>query len=517
MEYLIPDGLSAEALEGELREHLSCRTESAGDSETVYYDTFDWSLYGAGGFLSHRGETLRWTSRTDASAYVQPLEAQPGLACDLPPGPVRARIPSEAEIRRLLPMMRIQTTARLLRVLDENEKTVVRVLLSSHAFEDPTSDRAGSLAARLRVEGVRGYDDDRELLIALVESRLGLVKAETPLLCEALRMAGRVPGDYSSKLDVRLDASQRADLVTKQILLALLETLEVNIPGAAANWDTEFLHDLRVATRRTRSALSQIKPVFPEEVVARFKEEFAWVQQVTGPVRDLDVYLLAFDDYQASLPAELRPKLGPLREFLLAHYDQEQARLAEALQSARFKALLASWRDFLETPVPSASVVPSAMQPIKAVADARIRRMAKRVRREGRAIRDDSHPEELHELRKSCKKLRYLMEFFRSLYPGAEIKPLIKQLKVLLDQLGAYQDLAVQAHHLEDIAEQMHAEGSAHPSTLLAMGALVGGLLQRQQAARDAFADVFSTFDDPRQWAQYKALFWTSEADQTGT
>ncbi|NEV63954.1 CHAD domain-containing protein [Thiorhodococcus minor] len=413
--------------------------------------------------------------------------------------------------------MRIQTTARLLRVLDENEKTVVRVLVSSHSFEDPTSGRSGDLAARLRVQGVRGYDDDRELLVALVESKLGLVKAETPLLCEALRRVGRVPGDYSSKLDLKLEGAQRADAVTKQILATLLETLEANIQGTIAGWDTEFLHDLRVATRRTRSALSQIKPVFPEEILARFKEEFAWVQQATGQVRDLDVYLLAFDDYQASLPAELRPKLEPLREFLLAHYDQEQARLAQALQSERFRVLLGAWRDFLQTPVPSTSIVPGAMQPIKAVADVRIRRMAKRVRREGRAIRDDSHPEELHELRKSCKKLRYLMEFFRSLYPGGAIKPLIKQLKVLLDQLGDYQDLAVQAHHLEDVAERMHAEGRAAPATLLAMGALVGGLLQRQQAARDGFSEVFAAFDDPQQWAQYKALFWTSEVHQTGT
>ncbi|NEX22087.1 CHAD domain-containing protein [Thiorhodococcus mannitoliphagus] len=328
-------------------------------------------------------------------------------------------------------------------------------------------------------------------------------------------MVGRVPGDYSSKLDLRLDGAQRADVVTKQILSTLLVTLEANIQGAIANWDSEFLHDLRVATRRTRSALSQIKAVFPEDVVGRFKGEFAWVQQVTGPVRDLDVYLLAFDDYQASLPPELRSKLEPLRDFLLAHYEREQARLAEALQSESFKTLLGSWRDFLQRPVPSSSVVPSAMQPIKAVADGRIRSMAKRVRAEGRAIRDDSHPEELHELRKRCKNLRYLMEFFRSLYPAAQIKPLIKQLKVLLDHLGAYQDLAVQAHHLEDMAEQMQAEGRATPATLLAMGALVGGMLQRQQAARDGFAEVFAAFDDAEHWAQYRALFWTLEADKS--
>ena len=110
--------------------------------------------------------------------------------------------------------------------------------------------------------------------------------ARNPLILEALAAAGRVPGDYSSKLGFRLDPEQRADVTAKEILLHLLDTIEANVPGTRANLDSEFLHDLRVAVRRSRSALTQIKSVFAPEVVEDYKERLAWVGQITGPVRD---------------------------------------------------------------------------------------------------------------------------------------------------------------------------------------------------------------------------------------
>jgi CHAD domain-containing protein len=138
--------------------------------------------------------------------------------------------------------------------------------------------------------------------------------------------------------------------------------------------------------------------------------------------------------------------------------------------------------------------------------------MYRRVRKEGRAVAPDSPAEELHELRKSCKKLRYLLEFFSSLYPRAQIGALVKMLKVLLDNLGRFQDLAVQAEHLREIAEQMSVEGRAETETLLAMGALVGDLLGQQQQARVELAQVFADFDAPGNRSLFRDLFAPTRA-----
>jgi CHAD domain-containing protein len=407
----------------------------------------------------------------------------------------------------LLPLLEVHGRAQMLRLLDDDEKTVVRLLLENNRFRDPVRDREGPLAVRLRLLPVRGYEEYLRATATMLDQDLGLEPARTTVLPEALAAAGRHPGDYSSKLDYHLDPDKRADATTKEILLGLLDTLEANIEGARANLDSEFLHDLRVATRRTRSALTQIKGVFAPELVDDYKTRFAWVQEFTGPVRDLDVYLLDFDDYQKSLPAPLRPHLTPMRQFLTSHYDAAHRKLVRALGSAKFKGLLKSWRAFLEAPVPERSAVPNAMRPSKGVADTRIWRMYRRVRKEGRAIGPDSPAEDLHELRKSCKKLRYLLEFFSSLYPKKQVGGLVKMLKVLLDNLGEFQDLAVQADHLREMAQQMRDEGLAETDTLLAMGVLVGDLFNRQQKARVEFARIFAGFDAQDNQAVFRELF----------
>jgi CHAD domain-containing protein len=260
-----------------------------------------------------------------------------------------------------------------------------------------------------------------------------------------------------------------------------------------------------VATRRTRAALGQIRGVFLQDQVTRFKEEFAWLQLVTGPIRDLDVYLLDFDTYQQALPAHLGADLEPLRDFLHAHYAAEQDRLVQALASERFTRLRSDWRTFLEAPAEPATH--NGARPIKDLADQRIWVLARRVRREGRGIRPDSPPEDLHELRKSCKKLRYLMEFFQSLNPRDQTRTLIARMKVLLDNLGCYQDLAVQAVHLRELADRMRDADQAPTGTLLAIGALIANLLTRQQQARAAFDQVFEGFQSEDNRRAFRGLF----------
>ena len=88
------------------------------------------------------------------------------------------------------------------------------------------------------------------------------------------------------------------------------------MPGLKRDIDTEFLHDFRVSVRRTRSCLGHIKRVFPPGEVEEFRKEFAWLGSLTGPTRDMDVYLLKMSDYRLTLPEPVQRDLRPLEEFL---------------------------------------------------------------------------------------------------------------------------------------------------------------------------------------------------------
>ena len=69
----------------------------------------------------------------------------------------------------------------------------------------------------------------------------------------------------------------------------------------------------------TRSALSQIKSVFPEDATDRFKREFAALGKLSNPLRDLDVYLLNERRCKALLPNMLEADIEPLFDHLRAN------------------------------------------------------------------------------------------------------------------------------------------------------------------------------------------------------
>jgi CHAD domain-containing protein len=286
----------------------------------------------------------------------------------------------------------------------------------------------------------------------------------------------------------------------------LLKAIKNNEPGTIADTDSEFLHDFRVAVRRTRAGLSQIKGILPSPINAHYAEFFSWLGQITGPTRDLDVYLLNFEHYKNSLPISIRDDLNPLYDFLLAKQRKTQKELAKKLQSAKYLSNLAEWEQYLKEPSFPQALGENARLGIKDLADRRIWKIFNRVVQEGGAITAQSPAEALHDLRKTCKKLRYLMEFFQNLYPEEQIKHLIRNLKGLQEVLGGFQDYAVQEHNLKLFSEEMMAL-NAPVNTFLAMGVLIQDLDAHRNRAREDFTAKFADFTQEENRSAFKLLF----------
>ena len=111
----------------------------------------------------------------------------------------------------------------------------------------------------------------------------------------------------------------------------------------------------------------------------------------------------------------------------------------------------------------------------------------------GRAIGPESPAEDLHELRKKGKELRYLLELFGTLYPDDATKPLVKALKALQDTLGRHQDREVQAAQLRALRDDL-AVVEGGPAALMAVGLLVERLGADEAAARAEFGERFAAF-----------------------
>jgi CHAD domain-containing protein len=510
-EFAIPNGITNTNLLDLLGKRFTVTTRPQKTIVRTIYDSFDWRLYCKGAALElHEDGNVRqlfWREGKDAELKpVFNLPKAPKFVQDLPAGEFRQQLAQVLEMRELLAQVKIDTRRTVANVLNVDEKTVVRVHIDEHTTRPPGSKTTSRIGRRVVVKAVRGYPKPWQRLVDFLHEQK-FVEAKSNLLRLAVAESGRIPGEYSSKLNLRLDPEMRADQAAREILLRLLNIMQINEPGVCKGVDTEFLHDFRVAIRRTRSALSQIKAVLPEAAIKKYRAEFAWLGQTTTPTRDLDVYLLSFDDYRERIPASARADLNPLHDFLLAHRAIEQAALVAALKSARYRALLKNWRTLLESSPPTKGLPANALRPVFPLADERIWHVYTRALKQGRAIESDTPAPALHELRKTCKKLRYLMEFFQSLYPAREIKQLINVLKLLQDNLGQFQDYEVQVTTLKRFSNQMVEEGGAKPETLLAMGMLIERLEDSQKLAREEFSERFDSFAADENVEHFRKIF----------
>jgi CHAD domain-containing protein len=507
-----------------VRAELSAAFTVSGGGRPVrarrtWLDTFDWRLYKAGLTLHQvtarggRELILTGPGEEQVTTFVDratPLR-WPALAQALPAGALRERLTRVTGNRALLPVVTADSQASDLRLLNGDEKTVARLHVDALTVSAPAEaltaatpkDQAGqasapaghprdTLPARLTVHEVRGYPSAARRARRLLTGADGVSVSRQTALDAALAAAGRHALDYTGKAGVKLRPAMPGRAAVQLLLLQQLDTLEANVDGVLHDIDIEFLHDLRIAVRRTRSALKLLGDVLPGDLTLRFASEFRWLGDLTTPLRDLDVQLEELPARAAGLVAAAPADLEPFRVYLGRRRAAEHRALGRGLRSDRFATVLGDWRKALT--VPQAGRRRPACPHAADLAADRTRRAYNKVIRIGVAITDDSPPESLHTLRKRCKELRYVLEFFASLHDPAAQRAMVGDLKRLQDCLGEFQDSEVQQLEIQALAAAMLARQAAPAPVLLAMGEVAGQLGRRQQQARAEFAGRFAAF-----------------------
>jgi CHAD domain-containing protein len=476
----------------------------------TFLETFDGRLADEGTFLelehSASGRRLRWRDQKGGTVRdeLQLTDGEtPRFAWDLPGGPLRDGLGPILEVRAMLPAATVRTRRAVVETRDDEEKLVARVVVDRDVvIEADGASCRRDVGSTIEVLPLRGYEDDAAALARGLTDRLALESPPADRVAVIFGLLRHPPGTYSSKLRVQLDSDMPAIDAATGILRTLLAVIEANHDGTLADVDSEFLHDLRVAVRRTRSGLKAFPGVFAPGPLERFAPGFRWVQQVSGDARDLDVFVLGFDDELTHLPAEAAADLEPLRGLLVDKRAAAHRRLERSLRSVRYRRLLERWHAFLD----DGRRGPEADRPVVEVASDRIWSAYRRVVKRGRRIDADSPAEDLHTLRKRGKELRYLLEFFGSLYPKSDAGGLVRELKDLQDYLGDFQDDQVQAATLHDFGGELAAAG-AGPDTLVALGQLVAHHRRTSDEARHDFADRFGDFDSKANRRRFEHLF----------
>lgn len=308
--------------------------------------------------------------------------------------------------------------------------------------------------------------------------------------------------------DPDLSAEMNAGRAFTLICRACLRHLVVNEP-ATIRRDGQALHQMRIAVRKLRAAISLFSDFVSDYRVGTIKTELRWFARELGPARELDVFL---SEVLGPLKSQHKndPGFISISRMFARRRLQGYRRAQDAVQSARFRALVLDTAEWVEAGPWSTSEDPLVRirreMPIKIYAAEQLSLRRKKIRRRGAKISRLS-PEQLHGLRIQVKKARYAVEFFSSVYGGNKSakrrKKVVSTLRQLQDCLGRLNDIMTSKVLCAEIMANPGRGSTAEQSRHRAFAA--GLVTGNQQAQFDKFLDgareAYSGFDGAK-------IFW---------
>jgi len=282
-------------------------------------------------------------------------------------------------------------------------------------------------------------------------------------------------------------------------------------PGTRLGEDIEELHDMRVASRRMRSAFRVFGDYLDVERLRPILKGLRRTGGALGAVRDLDVFWDKTRRYLEALPPAQQSDLDPLREVWEAKRERVRGEMLAYLDGDRYARFKERFAEFLQSP--EAGVLPALSDKGEAVSR-RVQhvlpvviyeRLAGVLAYDEWVTRPDVPLERLHRLRIAAKRLRYTLEFFREVL-GPEAEVLIKEIKGLQDHLGDLQDAVVASGLLRDFltwGTWGHAQARGKEVTFPTAPVVAPGVATYLAARQIELQNLLDTF--PQAWARVHA------------
>ena len=509
--FVLPD-LTGPAGAGELPGVVGVGGARAEDLDATYFDGPDLRL------LHHRITLRRRTGGSDAGWHLK-LPGDEGGAdgaavsgarsrqeLRLPLGRSRTKVPAaligqvQVHLRGQVPVavVRLRTRRTVTPLLGPDGTVVAEIAhdqVTATRWADPHASTPAGRVEPLAPEAVAWSEVEVELTAAAGVDGEGLLAAVT----DRLRSAGATVTAYASKLEHALaalhliewrpldvpatdggaaDPSAGAASLVVAHLGEQVHRLQQHDPLARTD-EPDAIHQMRVATRRLRSALATFRPLFDRTVTDPLRAELAWLGDVLGAARDSEVIR---DQLQALLAAE-PPNLilGPAAKRIETTMNDRHATAHQAavtaLDDQRYFTLLDALDRLVSQPplaatarTPGGDEAPvHTVLPLVARTWTRMTRLHKRIEHAAEHVADPpaekagvddqvSRDRLLHELRKAAKRARYAAEAVAPVY-GRKAHEWAARMEAIQESLGNHQDTVVIREQLRDIALAAHLDG----------------------------------------------------------
>ncbi|MFF4419839.1 CHAD domain-containing protein [Streptomyces sp. NPDC001549] len=425
------------------------------DLDAVYYDTPDQRLAADGLTLRRRtgGADEGWHLKLPVSPGVRD-EIGAALSDTVPPS-LAALVRSRVRGAGLQPQVRLLSSRRVSHLLDADG-----ALLAELSTDAVLAERGEATAAWTEVEVELADGVDPELLDAVEKTfrKAGLRVSDAP------SKLARALAETAAEPPARPESGGPEGTTGAHVLAYLREQRDALVAQdpAVRRGLPDSVHQMRVASRRIRSAFKTYRKVIDRAATDPIGEELRWLAAELGVDRDQEVLLERIQNHLGELPRTLMtgPVRSRLRTWNTARRTGSRRRVLAALDGKRYLVLLDALDAVLETPPlkKAAARSPEAVLPKAVLRD--YERLAARV---GTALTQEPGHERdlaLHEARKAAKRARYAAEAAAPAL-GKPAEHLAKSVKKVQSLLGDHQDSVVAREALRGLAVQATGAGES--------------------------------------------------------
>lgn len=483
--FLVGDPLTVAPLRAAAELTPAYPLEDAGVVELVdeYLDTPDLRLlrHGYGLRIRRGGEqplvTLKSRRIADTASIYRRMEIEEPLGPDAevtpmrgwPEGIMQVLLPLLDGATRLEPLCRLEQTRQKRMILGERRATPMRRTAKARtiaelSFDDirvrvngdgPTLAHYGEM----EIELARGLEEtELHAIVAALQTQLSMQPSPVSKLEHALGVISRHPVDAPENwqgMQADMHMAEACRLIWREQLTAML----LNEAGVRYSENPEYVHDMRVATRRARAAAKLYGEFFKPKAIRRYLRCLRRTAQLLGAVRDLDVAIGKLERFGVRKKTYGASRLAATLETWRERRKAAHAELVAWFDSPGYSRFAASFAKFCRTPgegirdyTPKPRVAPQPHQ-VRHVTPSMILNRYENIRSYETLFDGAERPpvEVLHLLRIECKYLRYNLEFVGNLL-GPEAQRVLADLRKLQEDLGELNDAAVSKQLLEEEA-----------------------------------------------------------------